>query len=143
MDTSAFVSGVVSSKGAAREILRFAEAGVIDLVISEQVLIETDRVLEQKFPELMDESRNFVRKLRPEVVDDPDETQVRKFCTVIEKKDAPILAAAHLSEVDCLVTWDKKDFLKPKVKGSVVFPIFDPGEFLAAFRDWLAAKEKV
>ena len=35
----ALIAGVVSSTGAAHEVLRLAEAGLIELVISRQVLI--------------------------------------------------------------------------------------------------------
>ncbi|HEV2355740.1 MAG TPA: putative toxin-antitoxin system toxin component, PIN family [Puia sp.] len=137
LDTSAFVAGVVSAKGAAREVLRLAEAQVIELVLSEQVLVEMDRVLEEKFPDHIHDFRVFVKKLRPEVVDDPDQEQLSRFQSVIEKGDVAILAAAHSAKVDGLVTGDKNDFLKPKVKDSISFPVFDPGEFLKVFREWL------
>ncbi len=140
LDTSVLVAGIISPRGAAHEVIRMAEADIVRAVVSEQVLTELDRVLSAKFPELVQEYRGLLRNLHLEVADDPSPHQRQRLEDVIEPADAGILAAADRALVDWLLTWDKKDFLKPKVKDRVRFRIADPGEFLHAFREWALEK---
>jgi putative PIN family toxin of toxin-antitoxin system len=142
LDTSALIAGLISSTGAAREVLRLGEAGVIRLVVSEWVVVELDRILSAKFSSYLQEIRHFLKDIHLEAVDDPPVARVKRFRGIIEDDDAPILAAAVEARVDALVTWDKRDFLKAKVKESVGFPILTPAEFLHLFREWLEETDK-
>jgi predicted nucleic acid-binding protein len=137
IDTSALAAGIASSKGAAREVLRMAEAGIIELLVSEQVVVELDRVFAAKFGHLADEHRRYLSRLAPEMVEDPSLAEVRRLAAVIDPGDAGILAAAAQAKADWLLTWDKKHFLNSRVKTAVSCRVADPGEFLAAFRVWL------
>ncbi len=139
LDTSALMAGIVSTRGAAREVMRLGEAGIFGLVISPQVLRELDRNLFKKFPDLIDESRAFCLRLAPELSDEPSPASVRRFEHLIEKEDRGILAAAEESRVDWLVTWNTRDFMVEGVKKSVPFRIATPGELLKAFEEeWLS-----
>ena len=62
-DTSVYIAGLRSPDGAARELLRLVEAEVICMVVSDEVIMEVDRVIGAKFPELLQESRKL-RTLR-------------------------------------------------------------------------------
>jgi len=62
-DTSVYIAGLRSSGGAARELLRWAESQAILMVVSEEVITEVDRVITVKFPELIQESREFWKNL--------------------------------------------------------------------------------
>ena len=53
---------------------------------------------------------------------------------VIDRDDAPILAAAKQERVAYLVTLNTRHFLAPAARAYVAVPIVTPGEFLAAFR---------
>lgn len=130
LDTSALIAGIASGRGAAREVLRLGEAGVIKIYLSEQVLTEADRVFSAKFPALLGEFRKFLKNLEPVLVDDPTRAEVSSIEGWINADDAPILAAAIKSGADCLITWDRKHFQSRKVTENVQFPIFTPGEFL-------------
>ena len=130
LDTSAIIAGMVSGRGAAREVLRLGESGVIQIYLSEQVLTEADRVFRAKFPTLIAEFHKFLRNLDPVLVDDPTRAEVSSIEGWINADDAPILAAAIKSRADCLVTWDLKHFQSRKVTENVQLPIFTPGEFL-------------
>ncbi|MCX5867508.1 MAG: PIN domain-containing protein [Proteobacteria bacterium] len=130
LDTSVLIAGIASGRGAAREVLRLGEAGIIRIYLSEQVLTEADRVFGAKFPTLIAEFRKFLRNLDPVLVDDPTRSEVGSIEGWINADDAPILAAAIKSRADCLVTWDRKHFQSRKVAENVEFPIFTPGEFL-------------
>ena len=137
MDTSALIAGHVSASGAAREVLRLAEAGVIEMILSRQVLAEADRTLAAKLPSLLDDYHLLLRQLDPTIVEDPDADSIREASRVIDAKDAPILAAARIAHVDYLVTWNTRHFQTKAARSWVAFPIFTPGEFLHAFRESL------
>jgi predicted nucleic acid-binding protein len=138
LDTSALIAGVVSPTGAAREVLRLAEARLIELVVSRQVLTEADRNLSAKLPGILDDYHGLLEHLDPVIVEDPSREAVQEAIRVIHKNDAPILAAAKHAAVDYLVTWNTRDFLTAKVQAWAPFPVMTPGEFLRAFREALA-----
>ncbi len=137
LDTSALIAGIASSKGAAREVLRLAEIGMVKIYVSKQVIVEADRNIEAKLPELLKEYRAFVNALAPVLVDDPDMKDFNRYSSVINSDDAPILAAAVSSGVHYLVTWDKKHFIKKDIRLASPLKIVTPGEFLKYFREYI------
>ncbi len=138
LDTSALIAGIVSPTGAAREVLRLAEARVIELVVSRQVVVEAERNFASKLPLLLDDYHLLLRYLAPVVVEDPPHAAAQEAARVIHRNDAPILAAARIAAVDYLVTWNTRDFLADRVRDWASFPALTPGEFLRAFRDALS-----
>ena len=137
IDTSALMAGLISSSGAAREVLRLAEAEVIEVIVSQQVIVEADRNFGKKFPDLLASFRLFIRSLNPVVVPDPPVPAVRDAARVIHPDDAPILAAAIQERVDFLITWNTRHFMKSAVTDSTPFPIVTPAQFLEEFRKLL------
>ena len=97
-------------------ILDLGEAEEIRIVTSQHVLIESDRVFLAKFPHLIDRFRVFIKNLAPLLLEDPKPQAVREALKVIEKGDAPILAAVKSQRVDYLVTLDIKHFKTNKVR---------------------------
>ena len=138
LDTSALIAGIVSASGAAREVLRLCEAGVVAAVVSRQVLTEADRTLSEKLPSLVSGYRELMRRMAPLLIDDPSRRDVDRAALVIHKKDAPILAAAINAKVGYLITWNTRHFKRPAVRKAVSFKIMTPGEFLVEFREKLA-----
>lgn len=134
LDTSALIAGILSPTGAAHEVLRLCEAGVVQAVVSRQVLVEADRNLSNKLPAVLSEYHLFLKQLSPLVVEDPSLDAVDRAGGVIHHNDAPILAAAIESHVDFLITWNTRHFHKKSVQAYAKFPILTPGEFLEAFR---------
>ena len=134
LDTSAVIAGILSPTGAAHEVLRLCEAGVVQAVVSRQVLVEADRNLSEKVPTILPEYHLFLRQLSPLVVEDPSRQAVQEALGVIHHNDAPILAAAIQSQVDFLITWNTRHFHRKSVRAYATFPILTPGEFLEAFR---------
>jgi predicted nucleic acid-binding protein len=94
LDTSALIAGILSPTGAAHEVLRLCEAGLVQTLISRQVLVEADRTLSAKVPTLLSDHRTFLKRLSPLVVEDPSRDAVEQAGDVIHDNDAPILAAA-------------------------------------------------
>ena len=136
-DTSVYIAALLSPNGAAGELIRLAESRVIRMVVSEEVIIEMDRVLAAKFPELIQESRKLLKHLEPEIAPAPLSHEIKPFLAKLPKGDATILCAAHLAKPAAFVTWNTRDFLKPGVKLLVDFPIVVPAECLILFRKWV------
>ncbi len=136
-DMSVYIAALLSSDGVAGELIRLAEAGVIRMVVSEEVIVESDRVLAVKFPELIQENRKLWKNLNPEMVSNPTTNQMKPFLQKLSKGDASILCAAHLAEVSVFVTWNTRDFMKSGLSSLVDFPIVVPSEGLKLFRQWI------
>ena len=134
LDTSALIAGILSPTGAAHEVLRLCEAGVVRAVVSRQVLVEADRNLSHKVSSVLPEYRVFLKQLSPVVVEDPSVDAVERAGDVIHRNDAPILVAAMESHVDFLITWNTRHFQTKSVQSYARFPILTPGQFLEAFR---------
>jgi predicted nucleic acid-binding protein len=141
LDTSALIAGILSPTGAAHEVLRLCEAGVVQAVVSRQVLVEADRNLSHKLPTVLPEYRLFLKLLSPVVVEDPSVDVVDRAGDVIHHNDAPILAAAIESDVDFLISWNTRHFQTKSVRSYVRFPILTPGEFLEAFRQSIVSED--
>lgn len=139
LDTSALIAGIASSKGAARAVLQLAEIGLIKVFVSKQVIVEADRNMEAKLPEMVDEFRRFIEFLAPVLVEDPSPEEVRRFSSIINSEDAPILAAAIASGAEHLVTWDKKHFISisKNIQIHSDLKVVTPGEFLKYFRKYV------
>lgn len=137
LDTSAMIAGIASSKGAARAVLQLAEIGLIELIVSRQVIVEADRNIEEKLPEMLSEYREFIKLLAPVLVDDPLQNDIVKYLTVINSDDAPILASAVISGSDFLVTWDRRHFIGKNIHIHSSLKIVTPGEFLKHFRKYI------
>lgn len=136
-DTSVYIAALISPTGAAGELLRLAEAGAIRMVVSEEVVIEADRVLGAKFPEMIQESRKLWKHLAPEMAPHPAPRQVKPFLQKLARGDARILCSAHLAKVAAFVTWNTRDFMAPGIGTLVDFPILVPGDGLKLFRKWI------
>lgn len=135
-DTSVYIAALLSPTGAAGESVRLAEAGVIRMIVSEEVITEADRVLAEKFPELVQESRNLWKHLNPEMAPNPAANQIKPFLAKLHRGDALILCSAHLVKVSAFVTWNTRDFMTPSVSSLVDFPILVPADCLVLFRKW-------
>ena len=84
-DTSVYIAALLSPTGAAGELVRLAEAGVIRMVVSEEVITEADRVLSAKFPELIQENRKLWKHLSPEIALDPSTSAIKPFLEKLPK----------------------------------------------------------
>jgi predicted nucleic acid-binding protein len=137
------IAGVASVAGASASVLDLGETGLIQLVISRQVLIEADRNLTAKLPKMVDRFRRYMRCLAPELEEDPAPAEIELAASMVHPKDASILAAAKKSKADYLITLDKKHFLSGKINQPGRLRIVSPGEFLRNFeQNYLDPGEK-
>ena len=135
-DTSAYIAALISPQGAAGELIRLVEVGILQMVVSQEVIIETDRVLALKFPELVQENRRLWKYLAPEIAPHPTRSQAKLFLESLPKGDAIILCSAHLAKVSAFVTWNTRDFMGRHISLLVDFPIVVPADGLKLFRKW-------
>ena len=113
MDSSALFAAMLSSTGAARELVRLAVNDEIELVISEDVVVETRRNIERKVPELLDLVDRLLDAVDPEIVPSPSKKAVRIAEAYVAKKDAFIIAAAIDANVDFVATFDRQHLIDP------------------------------
>jgi predicted nucleic acid-binding protein len=113
MDSSALFAAILSSRGAARELIRLAVNDEIELVISEDVVIETRRNIERKAPELHSLFDSLLDALDPEIRPSPSKKEVTAAEEYVSKKDAFIVAAAINAKVDFVATFDRQHLIDP------------------------------
>ena len=136
-DTSVYIAALLSPTGAAGELVHLAEAGAIRMVVSEEVIAETDRVLGLKFPEFVQDNLKLWKELAPEIAPNPSPDQVGPFLKKLARGDARILCSALLAKVSAFVTWNTRDFMVEGVQALVDFPIVVPADGLKLFRKWI------
>jgi len=142
-DSSALIAGVISASGAARVLLVMSENGDIDLIISDQVITETERSLTRKAPQALPEYRDTMKDANIRVIRNPSMNEVQENLHLIaDKDDVPILLAAIKEKVDYLATHNRKHFLDdPQVAEKAGFKIGSPGDVLGWIRENLQQKQ--
>ncbi len=138
-DSSALVAGVISPTGAARALLVLAEAGIIAIALSEQVVAETERVIARKASRSLNYYRRAVSLVADRIVRDPSLAAVEEHHDIIRHEaDVPIVVAAMQADVDFLVTLNRRHFMDdPKVAERSGLRIGTPGGVL----NWLRRQD--
>ncbi len=135
-DTSALVAGIGSRTGGARALLDFSETGLITVLVSEQVIAETERTVARKLPAYVSLARELIRTANVRIVKDPGPAQLLAYESyVAHATDLPILFAAMQAGVDFLVTLNRRQFIDdPAVAQKSKLRIGTPGDALAWLR---------
>ena len=133
LDASVIIAGAASSTGASRAVLMLAEVGLFQGVVSEQVLEECQRNLAKKLPAALATYSELLSKLNLEVMNNPSSAEYSLWLSIIEPKDAPILAAAVLAQVDRLLTLNTRDFTQNVAQQSGL-NIQTPSQFIQEVR---------
>src|SRR3989338_4474591 len=129
LDTSAILAGLNSPAGAAGVVLSLCREEAILPIISPDIVVETDRNIGKKFPDLYHEWQSFLL-IPPTITEPPTIEEIRVAFTILPTDDAPILASAMKAGPDFLLTWNTRHFLRTAVLEAVPFPIVVPGNFL-------------
>jgi predicted nucleic acid-binding protein len=140
LDSSVLFAGVVSPDGAARALLLLAEAGLVTVTVSEQVVAETERAVARKVPQALAYYREALRSTGLRIVHDPSPEEVEAHKDIItHRTDVPIVVAAMRAGVDYLVTFNRRHFIDdPGVATRSGLRIGLPGDVLAWVREQLA-----
>jgi predicted nucleic acid-binding protein len=144
LDSSALFPSVILASGAARALLALAEVGRITVVVSEQVVAETERAIARKVPRVLPDFRDALHASRLRIARDPSPQEVAAHRDVIHHDaDVPIVVAAMKMGPDYLVTLNRRHFLDdPGVATRSGLWIGTPGHAVAWVREWLAAEQK-
>ena len=141
-DSSALFAGVISPSGAARAILVLAEAGHLEILVSEQVIAKTENALARKLPKALPDFRQTLRYIRLSIVRNPSLDEVKASDGIIAPPDVPIIVAAMKEKVDFLVTFNRRHFIDdPQVAIRAGLRIGTPGDAIQWFRDQRAQAE--
>lgn len=97
------------------------------------MLEECQRNLTKKLPAALPIFNEILAAINPEVLPNPPLEEYQRWIEIIEAKDAPILAVAVLSKVNCLLTLNSKDFT-PEVSTQAGLMIQSPAEFIKDIR---------
>lgn len=130
LDSSVIIAGLASRSGSSHKVLLLAELEIIIPYISEQVVTEVFRNIQLKLPECTEAFFTLFNRL-PFIISDPAADDLRLANSLINEKDAPVMAAAITAGADWLLSLDKH-FLKDW-KGEVGFLAASPAEFLQKF----------
>ena len=132
------MSGLVFTKGNEHQILQLAEEKKITLIIPEIVVVETKKVLREKFEGLERLLEIFLGRLPSESV--PTEQILRvafeSAGLLSDAEDAPIYAAIVVAKPDFAITGDKR--LRSDLRRSAMVAaqtkVLSSAEFLQEFR---------
>jgi predicted nucleic acid-binding protein len=132
LDSNVILSGLISDKGAPRIILDILSLGLpfITGVTGRYNLIEIERNLKKKVPDVLPTYRYYLPKMNLTIVPLPSAEEVRRYAGRISEKDVPVIVSAIKAKADFLVTGDKKDFEKIKARDDYSCVIVNPAEFL-------------
>ncbi len=136
-DSSVLIAGVLSSSGAARVLMVMSEQDEIQLLVSEYVIVETERSLARKAPQALPEFRQALRNANIKIVHDPSAKEVNEnLYLMTDAEDVPILLSAMKAGVDYLATHNRRHFLDdPKVAEQSNLRIGTPGDALVWVRE--------
>jgi putative PIN family toxin of toxin-antitoxin system len=110
IDSSVLMAAAISATGSARDLLMAGMRGSVRLVISTLVLQETERNLRRKVPRALP-AFVILRDLLASRIVDPPESLIEELATVVDAKDAEIVAAAIHAQATYLVSYDQRHLL--------------------------------
>jgi len=136
-DTSALFVGIWSAQGGARAILQLAEAGLVQLVVSSQVLAEIETVLREKRADQLPGLLRLLDVCNVQIISNDKPGQLRRARRWISyAPDAMVISdALAVSGLSFFVTLDREHFLNNKdLQTAMPFKIGTPGDCLAWLR---------
>ena len=141
-DSSALFADVISASGASRALLVLAEAGLVTLTVSEQVVVETERAVARKVPRALPDLREAIRATGLRIVPDPSFDEIKEYADIIcHEVDVPIVVAAVQVRTDYLVTLNHWHFIDDSaVAERSKLRIGTPGAALAWLRENLGTE---
>lgn len=138
IDSSVLVSACLSSRGASRAIMLAGLHSQVTLVLSDIVLLETERNLARLAKYATEALAVFQQLVEtvPLTIVTADEAAVREAASYTHPKDAAIIAAARQAHVDYLVSLDRRHLVDvPGVSTRSGLVIVLPEILLAKIRE--------
>ena len=138
LDANIFFAAVRSPAGGSGFILELAKKRQIEIITVGQALFEAEQNIRKKL-NLTYLNRHYqnLLEIKPKIqsIESITFEEIAKFKKLIPLKDIPILLGAIMSEVEILITLDKKHFLENEKlkKIKIPFEILNPGDFLKKY----------
>lgn len=133
LDSSVVIAACGSQSGASHAVIVMAEIGLFKVLISEQVIEESERNITKKLPTTLPILKQIFSTINLEIVPNPAIVDIIELTKIIESKDAPILAAALSAQADRLLSLNTKDFTPSVAKQSGLI-LQTPSEFIQEIR---------
>jgi predicted nucleic acid-binding protein len=128
LDTNVFIFSIKHPRSNSNIIVDMALDGDVEVVISEEIRLELIEYLRSEHGrDAAYHAEGFLRGIPDLEIVGPEEMKghIKKLKGRIKDKDLPHLAAAEVSRVEAIVSYDR-DFKKAKTK----IPVFSPREFV-------------
>jgi predicted nucleic acid-binding protein len=132
LDTNVLFSGLRTPGGKPHRMLEAATAGSMRAVVSGGVLVELLRNIRRKAPYLLAVLEILLTDTPLEVAPEPSPQQTESWLQAGLGSDAPIVAAAVLSEVDYFCTGDRRMLENASLLKRAGLRVVTPAELLEA-----------
>ena len=132
LDSNVIISGLFSDRGAPRVILDLLSLRlpVLSGVTGQFNIVEIERNLKKKMPEVLPRYREYLPLLNLEIIPLPAAREIAELKGRVAEKDLPVLASAMRAKADFLVTGDRKDFAKARRMRKDPPRVVSPAELL-------------
>ena len=131
VDSSVLLAASLSSTGSAADLITYADQGVVELHLSQDVLDEVERNLRSKAPQGMARF-TAIRDRLSSVLAAPNKALIEEAARVVVAKDAPIVAAAITAQADYIVSYDRRHLVNSsaQIEGAFGIPVLTPVDLL-------------
>lgn len=130
LDSNVIATALYSPEGPAGIILEHFINGRLMVVISQQILEEVIRAINEKLPDTLPTFRRLLVSIPPEIVKNPSPEEVANWAQLIHSENAALLAAAVAAQPDYLISGDKHFFENPEIVEKSGLRIITPAHFI-------------
>lgn len=128
------MAACLSESGGSFRICREANQGQLKIIINRYVQQEAEGVLKKKYPEKFLNLNSLLIWSNTIIQSHSSLKFVKQALSIIDPKDAPVLAGAMKAKTDFLISLDKKDFFTEKLaEAKLPFSIVTPKMFFQKY----------
>ena len=130
LDANVFFAATASAQGGSALLLETAKKRLLEIVPSHLALLEAERNIRNKLPaQALKQFHRLLQESPLLIVPASSPEEIHHYHSIINEKDAPILAAAVSSKSDFLITLDRKGFMSEKMRrASLPLKVVTPGD---------------
>ncbi len=139
LDACVFVAAAGSRSGGSALVLELSTRGLVRTLVTQRILFEAERNVRNKMGAgALAQFYRDIADAQLRVVNPPGPTVLQSVESLIDPKDAHVLASAVASRATALLTLDRKHFMTSVLREAELgFVIQTPGDFL---RVWSAGE---
>ena len=134
-DASVIIAALLSSTGGSAKLIQFSKIKAITGITSQTIINEIEN-RSVKLKKSKKEIRQFIKDSSLLVRERITSQENKEYEDVVDKEDAHVVAGAHLTKCEYLVTLDKRDLLRPDIQEKFLpLRIVSPKELLEELVD--------